>query len=84
MGSAWTDARTYFLVRTDKFGDTLWTKTYYEDGDVDYNSYDLSLGVDGGCVVLGRRLDNNYQMFFRKIDDAGNIVWTYVDSSNTS
>jgi hypothetical protein len=70
--------RNCYLMRTDKFGDTLWTKTYGTDS-IQYFAYDMATTNDGGYVICG-----DYQTvltfpsmdsYVQKIDSNGNEAW---------
>src|SRR5689334_22908541 len=68
------------LVKTDKYGDTVWTRKY------GYWGYLCELtGIvqtaDGGYIVTG---DYNGDILLLKIDSGGNLNWarTYGDTLN--
>ena len=44
-----------YLIRTDEYGDTLWTSTYGDsgDGDIDWG-YSVEQTTDGGFIVAGK------------------------------
>jgi hypothetical protein len=67
-----------YLIRTDSFGDTLWTKTYGTDS-IQFFAFDMAETDDGGYVMCG-----DYQTvltypsmdsYLQKIDSNGNQVW---------
>jgi hypothetical protein len=74
FGSGWSDV---YLIKTDPFGDTLWTKTY---GDV---SGDRGLSVrqtsDSGFIITGskRTFSGGYiDVYLIKTDSFGDTLWT--------
>jgi hypothetical protein len=65
-----------YLIKTDSFGDTLWTRIY---GSTDYPPYSYGLSIqqtaDGGYIVTGYTglaLPNAYLM---KTDSRGDTLW---------
>jgi len=60
-----------WLVKTDRDGDTLWTKQFYTD------YYDEARSVqatpDGGLIVCGHR---RYRMWVARLNADGDILWT--------
>ncbi len=74
-----------YLIKTDSYGDTIWTRTYGGDGD------DMGLCVqqttDGGYIVTGkfRSFFNYSDVYLIKTDNNGDTLWTktYVGNSNT-
>ncbi|MEO8210021.1 MAG: T9SS type A sorting domain-containing protein [bacterium] len=65
-----------YLVRTDKNGDTLWTKTF---GGGDYDlGYSVENTFDGGFIVSGQESSTNggiANIFLVKTTAAGDSVW---------
>lgn len=66
-----------YLVKTDEYGDTLWTKSFGDAGD------DRGLSVlqtdDGGYILTGHRTDTvsmNQFAFLIKTDANGDTLWT--------
>ncbi len=67
------------LIKTNIFGDTIWTKTYGSLG------YDCGNSVqqtkDGGYIITGQT-DNGYpsypKMFIIKTDSKGDTLWTKI------
>ena len=64
-----------YLVRTDEYGDTLWTSCFGGSG---YElSYQLEQTIDGGFVIAAQ--SSSYgsadQMYLVKTDDSGNLQW---------
>lgn len=67
--------RDIYLVRTDEYGDTLWTRCLGGDG---YElSYQVEQTTDDGFVVVAQSTSfgNADQMYLVKIDDSGNLQW---------
>lgn len=66
-----------YVIRTDRFGDTLWTRTY---GGADWDfAYSIDLTGDGGYIVAGGTYSSgtgNGDVYLLKIDSAGDTVWT--------
>ncbi len=67
-------AEDIYLVRTDRNGDTLWTRTY---GTPEYNQTETALPThDGGYVVVGSLgVSGNCRGLVLKIDAAGESLW---------
>lgn len=66
-----------YLVRTDRNGDSLWTKTYGGDNwDFAYSAQQTS---DGGYIIAGGTYSfgaGNEDMYLLKIAANGDTVWT--------
>lgn len=67
----------YWLVKTDSFGDTLWTKTYGGTG------YDICRSVqqtrDGGYILAGYTVSfgaGDRDFYVVKTDSLGDTLWT--------
>ena len=72
-----TEVRDVLLVKTDPFGDILWTKTF---GGVNHDiAYAIKQTLDGGYIIAGQTrsfgagLDD---VFITKTDILGNPIWT--------
>jgi hypothetical protein len=65
-----------YLIKTNAFGDTLWTKTYGGAGN-DYG-YSVRQTEDGGYIVAGysTSFGNDYQVYLIKTDGTGDTLWT--------
>jgi hypothetical protein len=66
-----------WLMKLDKFGDTLWTKTYGEQGIHESGYYALP-ATGGGYIISATRDIPNYplnDMIFMKTNNDGNILW---------
>ncbi len=71
-----------WLLRTDKNGDTLWTKTY---GTTGYNqvAYSAQCTIDGGYIITGYTEVFESGSFYLyvwllKTDDNGDTLWTKI------
>lgn len=62
------------LIKTDKNGNTLWTKTY--EGS---NANSVAQTFDGGYIIVGRY---NEDFYLTKTDVNGDIVWTKTYGGN--
>ena len=60
-----------FLIKTDEFGDTLWTKSY-EDSNHSYQGNSIQQTNDNGYIVVGA--DSIY-VWLLKTDEFGNTIW---------
>lgn len=66
-----------WLLKTDKNGDTLWTKTY-GGGDDDYGS-EVQLTKDGGYIIIGTTSSfgvGGKDIWLLKTDAKGDTLWT--------
>ncbi len=71
-----------FLIKTNPFGDTIWTKAY-GTSKVN-NAFDIQATNDGGFVIAGYRFNNLcpcYNSYVIKTDMNGDTLWTklYLD-----
>ena len=65
------------LVRTNQFGDTLWSKTFGGSGS-DYGK-SIQMTNDGGYIIAGYTTSfgaGNYDVYLIKTDGLGNTLWT--------
>lgn len=67
----------FYLVRTDKNGDTLWTQTY-GGTDFDYG-FTVEQSIDGGFILAGQESSTNggiANAWVLKVDPLGDTIWT--------
>lgn len=79
-----------YVVKTNSFGDTLWTKTYGQAGRLSWGK-DIIQTTDGGYAVTGLIKIANANvaiaLYLVKIDAFGNVQWEKeynCDPTNTS
>lgn len=69
--------RDFYLVRTDHYGDTLWTRTY---GGSEYDEASaVALTEDGGYIIVGYTTSfgvNGREVYLVKTDASGDTLWT--------
>jgi hypothetical protein len=68
-----------YLIKTNNFGDTLWTKRY--GGNSDERSYSVLQTSDGGYLIAGGSGSYNlinYDVYLIKTDSSGNMIWSKV------
>ena len=66
-----------YLIKTNSFGDTLWTKTIGDSGVNSANS--IQSTFDGGFIITGTTSNLGsgiINCFLLKIDSVGNIMWS--------
>ena len=66
-----------YLVKTDAFGDTIWTRTH--GGTSRDYGYSVAQTADGGYVVTGTTLSSGaggYDVWLIKTDANGDTLWT--------
>jgi hypothetical protein len=66
-----------YLVKTDEFGDTLWTRTYGGDSSDIANS--MALTSDGGFVLAGYTNssgEGGLDVYLVRTDSVGDTLWT--------
>ncbi|MFZ1321759.1 MAG: T9SS type A sorting domain-containing protein [Ignavibacteria bacterium] len=72
----------YYVIRTDKYGDTLWTKLFY-----DRNPHDVIQIRDSSFIFVGQAsATSGTAGFIQKISPNGNQIWKkkFGDSSTNS
>jgi hypothetical protein len=68
------DSKLY-LVKTDEYGDTLWTKSYIGDTAAEGQSVDVT--SDGGYIVTGSTYNStDRKIYLVKTNGNGDTVWT--------
>ncbi|MBE0646431.1 MAG: T9SS type A sorting domain-containing protein [Bacteroidales bacterium] len=60
-----------YLLKTDQFGDTIWTRTYGQDNDV---GYEVKMTNDNGIVVVGGSGYSYHRSYLVKTDEEGLIT----------
>ncbi len=73
----------FYLIKTDSFGDTLWTRTYGGSG-MEY-SHSVQQTTDGGYIVAG--WTNSYgagqpDVYLIKTNSIGDTLWTRIWGGN--
>ncbi len=66
-----------YLIKTDSFGDTIWTKTY--GGAFNDYGYSVVQTSDGGYIITGETNSygaGSYDVYLIKTDSLGNAIWT--------
>lgn len=71
-----TGTRNFYLLRTNSFGDILWTKTY--GGTSIEAANQIQPTSDGGYIMVGYSFSfgaGNSDIFVIKTDEDGEIIW---------
>jgi len=78
VGNAYHQVRNdydIFLIRTDSYGDTLWTRTIGGPGNEFGNCVDTT--TDGGYIITGAKPRQNYNdVWLVKTNSNGDTAWT--------
>ena len=67
-----------YLVKTDAFGDTVWTRTF--GGNLSDQGYDVKQTDDGGYIVVGTIIPPGEvftDVYLIKTDENGNEIWAH-------
>jgi len=78
QGTIEQGSKNCYIIKTNEYGDTLWTRTYGTDS-IQFFAYDMTSTPDGGYLICGDY--QNYLTFpsmdsyVQKIDSMGNQVW---------
>jgi len=67
----------YYLIKTNSYGDTLWTKTYGTNRDDQANC--VIQTADGGYIISGASLPVDSTLgdiYFIKLNDQGDTIWS--------
>jgi hypothetical protein len=70
-----------YLIKTDEFGDTLWTKAYYDSSNA--YPYCVSKTNDKGYIISGTSNAKN-DAFLLKVSFTGSLWWFKVIGSTSS
>ncbi len=60
-----------YLIKINKFGDTLWTRTFIASGESNSDGLAITSSDNGSCVLTGR----SDSAFTIKVGPDGNILW---------
>jgi hypothetical protein len=74
-----------WLVKTDANGDTVWTRTFGGTNDDKFLAVEPAYG--GGFIAVGYTASfgaGNYDFWFVKTDDDGNVEWTRTHGGDLS
>jgi len=67
-----------YLIRTDQYGDTIWTKTYGEPNMWEA-AYSMDRTDDGGCIIAASKFDSQlWHLWLIKINSQGDSVWSKI------
>lgn len=72
-----------YLIKTDSYGDTIWTRTY-GGYDEDY-AYSVEVCNNNGCIVVGHTKSfgiGGFDVYLVRIDSLGNMMWQKTFGSN--
>lgn len=73
----------FYVVKTDAFGDTLWTRTYGESSAE--SMYGMAATVDGGWMMAGSRNTASGSFFHLiRIDSFADTLWTRTFPGDSS
>lgn len=67
----------YFLIKTDNYGNTMWTRTF-GGTNWDYGSW-IELTSDNGFIITGHSNSygaGNYDVYLIKTNNTGDTLWT--------
>jgi hypothetical protein len=68
---SFSDSREVYLIKTDQYGDTLWTKTY--NGSTTDFGQSIQQTMDGGYIICGEK---DLKTLLIKTNDRGDTLWT--------
>ncbi|MFA5032089.1 MAG: T9SS type A sorting domain-containing protein [bacterium] len=66
----------FYLIRTNSSGDTLWTRTFGEEGNDWGNSVQET--SDSGFVIAGTICPNSTDIYFVKTNSSGDSIWAKI------
>ncbi|MGQ9707318.1 MAG: hypothetical protein ACUVUR_00375 [bacterium] len=72
------------VIRTDEFGETLWTRTIVDSGGTVILRA-AAVDDEGGCILTGqqRNLRGDWDMLALRIDSAGERMWHITSGSSS-
>src|ERR1035437_858587 len=71
------DTTSVYLVKTNVYGDTLWTRTFGENNESEGKCVQQT--TDGGYVIVGETQDfgaGYYDVYLIKTNSSGDTLWT--------
>ena len=64
-----------WLIKTDSYGDTIWTKIYHNENN--QSGWSIQKTTDGGYIICGNESSNfNRKGYLMKINSSGDTIWT--------
>lgn len=67
-----------YIIRTDQYGDTIWTKTYGDPNAWEV-AYSMSNTSDGGYIIAASKFDSQlWHLWLIKINSQGDTVWSKI------
>lgn len=69
----------FYVIRTDAYGDTIWTRTF--GGAPDDMAHAVQLTADGGYIIAGQTHSfgtGGYDYYLVKTDADGDTMWTRI------
>jgi len=67
-----------FIIKTNQFGDTLWTRMVGTSGDDFFRA--IATTTDGGCIAVGETngFSGNFDIQITRLNANGDTAWTKV------
>ncbi len=75
--SSFSSSWDIYLIKTDSYGDTLWTKTFGEINEDDWGN-SVQQTIEGGYIIAGGKgglISPSVDVLIIKTDTIGNILW---------
>lgn len=66
-----------YLIRTDEYGDTMWTKTYGDSNRWEA-AYSMDKAGEGGYIISAFIQHPLWQLWLIKIDSEGDSIWSKI------